>query len=120
MNLRPFVAKYSQFIAPSLLLNSFLFQFLEVLHFFVLQEFVDAAEVLTDTLVAEFVDFCDEAVQEVTVMADDDEGAVKVDERLLEYVLGLHVEVVGRLVKDKEIDGLEQKFEDGKTGAFAT
>ena len=96
-----------------ILLNSLLFQLLEILHFFVLQEFIDAAEVFADTLVAEFVDLCDETVQEVTVMADDDEGAVKVDERLLEYVLGLHVEVVGGLVKDKEIDRFEQKFEDG-------
>ena len=120
MNILSFVAKFSQFIAPSLLLNSFLFQFLEVLHFFVLQEFVDAAEVFADALVAEFVDLCDETVQEVTVMADDDEGAVKVDERLLEYVLGLHIEVVGRLVKDKEIYGFEQQFEDGKSCSFAT
>ena len=37
----------------------------------------------TDALAAEFVDFRDETVQEVAVMADDDEGAVKVDERLL-------------------------------------
>lgn len=103
-----------------ILLNSLLFQLLEILHFFVLQEFVDATEVFADALVAEFVDFRDETVQEVAVMADDDEGAVKVDERLLEYVFGLHVEVVGRLVKDKEIYGFEQKFEDGKTGAFAT
>ena len=96
-----------------ILLNSLLFQLLEILHFFVLQEFVDAAEVFADALVAEFVDLCDETVQEVAVMADDDEGTVKVDERLLEYVLGLHVEVVGGLVKDKEVDGFEQKFEDG-------
>ena len=83
-----------------ILLNSLLFQLLEILHFFVLQEFVDAAEGFADAVGPEFVDLCDEAVQEVTVMADDDEGAVKVDERLLEYVLGFHVEVVGRLVED--------------------
>ena len=118
--MRSSVAKYSQFLGYSMLQNLLLLQFLEVLHLFIFQEFVDAAEVFADTLVPEFVDFRDETVQEVTVMADDDEGAVKVDERLLEYVLGFHVEVVGRLVKDKEVDGFEQKFEDGKTGAFAT
>ena len=118
--MRSSVTKYSQFLGYSILQNLLLLQFLEVLHFFVFQEFVDAAEVFADALVAEFVDFCDETVQEVTVMADDDEGAVKVDERLLEYVLGFHVEVVGRLVKDKEIDGFEQKFEDGKSCSFAT
>ena len=41
-------------------------------------------------------------------MADDDDRAVEVAHRLLEHLLGLHVEVVGRLVEDEEVDGLQE------------
>ena len=52
-------------------------------------------------------------------MADADERAVEVLKRLLEDVLRLEVKMVGRFVKDEEIDGLEQEFHQGQAGALA-
>ena len=41
-------------------------------------------------------------------MADADDGAVEVLQGGFQHILGLHIEVVGRLVEDKEVAGFEQ------------
>ena len=51
-------------------------------------------------------------------MTHEDERAVVVEERLLEHFLGLHVEVVGGLVEDQEVVGLEEELQQGKTCAL--
>ena len=66
-----------------------------------------------DAAMAKLIDLRDEAVEEVAVVADADERAVEVLERLLEDVLRFEVKMVGRFVKDEEIDGLEQEFHQG-------
>ena len=68
---------------------------------------------------AKLIDLRDEAVEEVAVVADADERAVEVLERLLEDVLRLEVKMVGRFIKDEEIDGLKQEFHQGQAGALA-
>ena len=73
------------------------------------EPFVDTAEMLADLAAAKLIDLADKAVEEVTVVADDDSGAVEGLHSLLEDVLGRHVEVVGGLVEDKEVDGGEQQ-----------
>ena len=45
----------------------------------------------------------DGSVEEVAVVADDEDGAVIVGDHLLEQVEGLEVEVVGRLVEDEQV-----------------
>ncbi len=53
------------------------FQFAEGVHFF-FKEFVDAAQVLFHLFVAEFIYLAYQSVQEVTVVADEDKGTVKI------------------------------------------
>ena len=50
--------------------------------------------------VTEFIDFADKAIKEVSVVADNDECAIKVLKCLLEHIFGLEVKVVGGLVED--------------------
>src|SRR5690606_33543503 len=44
-----------------------------------------------------------EPVDEVAVVADQDQGAVVVGQQLLELVEGVHVQVVGRLVQHQQV-----------------
>ena len=81
----------------------FLFQFLQRIHLLLFEEFVDAAKMLRHLLIAEFVDLCHQSVKEVTVVRNDDQGAVEIHQRLLENIFGFHVEVVGRLVQNQEV-----------------
>ena len=53
-------------------------------------------------------------------MRNQDESAVVVLERLLQDVLGLHVEVVGRLVEDEKVDRLEQQLDHAEAHALAS
>ena len=62
----------------------------------------------------ELIDFRHEAVEEVTVVAHNDEGAVKILQRLLKHVFRAQIEVVGRLVENEQIEGFEQEFENGQ------
>ena len=95
-------------------------QILQILHLFGFEEFVNATEVLAHALVAELIDFGDKAVKEITVVAHDDEGSIEIDKGLLQDVLGLYVEMVGRLVEDKEVHRLKKEFEQCQSGALAT
>ena len=64
----------------------FLFQFLQRIHFLLFEEFVDAAKMLRHLLIAELVDLCHQSVKEVTVVRNDDQGAVEIHQRLLEDI----------------------------------
>ena len=55
----------------------------------------------------ELINFRHEAVEEVTVVAHNDEGAVKILQRLLEHVFRAQIEVVGRLVENEQVEGFE-------------
>ena len=74
-------------------------------------EFVDAAKMLRHLLIAELVDLCHQSVKEVTVVRNDDQGAVEIHQRLLEDIFGFHVEVVGRLVQNQEVDRFQQELD---------
>src|SRR3546814_1077734 len=45
----------------------------------------------------------DQAVEEVTIVADEDEGAFVVVQHLFQQVEGLHIEIVGRLVQHQQV-----------------
>ena len=77
----------------------FLFQFLQRIHFLLFEEFVDAAKMLRHLLIAELVDLGHQSVKEVTVVRNDDQGAVEIHQRLLEDIFGFHVQMVGRFVQ---------------------
>ena len=61
-----------------------------------------------------------EAVEEVAVVAHYDGRAVKGAYGLLEHVLRGHVEVVGGLVENEQVDRLEQQAEHGQAAALAS
>ena len=73
------------------------------------------AAVLFDAGAAEFPDAIDDAVQEVAVVADDEQGALPGLQRGFEPLDGFHVEVVGGLVEDEQVGLLQQ--EAGEKGA---
>ena len=54
-------------------------------------------------------DLIHQSVEEISVVADDEDGAVVVLYRLLEHSLAAEVEVVGRLIEDEEVGGGEEE-----------
>ena len=68
------------------------------------------------------VDFADplgDVVQEVTVVGDGQNGALVVLQELLEPQNALGVEVVGRLVKKKQVGGFKKKLAQSDAPALA-
>lgn len=94
-------------------------QFAERFHFLLFQKFVDAAKVFADALVAELVHLAYQSVEEVTVVADNNQCAVEVHQCLLQDVFGLQVQMVGRLVQDEQVDRFEQQFDHRQSGTLA-
>lgn len=88
--------------------------------FFLFEEFINAAQVLAHTTVAEFIYLGDESVKKVAVMADGDERTVEVPQRLLEYILCFQVEMVGRLVEYKQVDRLKEELYHAQPHALST
>lgn len=73
------------------------FDFADIFNFLLPEEAVDPVEVLGDAAVGEFVNLIGQSVEEIAVVGDDDQRAVESHQRLFENLLGLQVEVVGRL-----------------------
>ena len=69
---------------------------------------VDAAEIFAHFAPAELIDFCHQAVEKFAVVTYDNDRPVESKDGLLQHVLGLHVEVVGRLVEYQKVDGFQQ------------
>lgn len=84
------------------------------------QEVLDSAQVGFNLAVAKLKGQCAESFHEFPVVRDDDQGAVELQQRLLEHVFGGHVQVVGGLVKNQEVDGIQHQLAKGKSAAFAT
>ena len=95
-------------------------QLLEVLQLLTLHEFVDTFEVLGDLTTPELIDLTHEAVKEVTVVGDEDERTIIVEEGLLEDFLRLHVEVVRRFVENQQVVGLEEELEQSQARTLTT
>lgn len=95
-------------------------QLLEILELLALHEFVDTFEVLGDLPATELIDLTHEAVKEVTVVGDEDERTIIVEEGLLEDFLRLHVEMVRRFVEDQQVVWLEEELEECQARALTT
>ena len=95
-------------------------QLLEILELLALHEFVDTFEVLGDLPATELIDLADEAIEEVTVVRDEDERAIIVEEGLLEDFLRLHVKVVRRFVENQQVIWLEEELEQSQARALTT
>ena len=63
-------------------------------------------------------DLGDQSVKEVTVVGDDDRRAVECFDGFFQHIFRWHVEVVGRLIEDKQVDGLEQQPDHRQPGAL--
>ena len=61
-----------------------------------------------NTLVSKLIYLGDKAIEEITVVTHNNECTIEIHQRLLEYVFCLHIQVVGGLIEDKEIDRFEQ------------
>ena len=94
-------------------------ELVERFELFLLEEIIDAAEVLADLPSAKLVDFLHEAVEEVAVVAYHNDRAVEGEDGFLEHVLGAHVEVVRGFVEDEEVDGFEQQLDHGQARTLA-
>lgn len=68
---------------------------------------------------SEFQGLSDDGIEEVPVVGNDEESTGVVDERLLQDVLRLHVEVVGGFVEDQEVGRAHQHTDEGDTGSFS-
>ena len=82
------------------------------------QEIIDAAQVLAHQSTTELVDLVHQSVQKFTVVADQNYRAVKRMYGLFQYILGSHVQVIGRLVQYKEVYRLQQQFDHCKSASL--
>ena len=62
---------------------------------------------------------CHDAVEEVAVVADEDDGAGIVAQHFLQHVERLEVEIVGRLVEHQQVRGLGQRARQHQPAALA-
>ena len=98
----------------------FLLQFLKIFHLLRFQEFVNAAEMFADATMTELINLADKTIEEITVVTNHDERSVEIEQGPFQYILGLQVEVVGRLIENQQIHRLQQQFENGKAGALTS
>ena len=68
----------------------------------------------------ELINLADKTIEEITVVTNYDERSVEIEQGLFQHILGLQVEVVGRLIENQQIHRLQQQFENGKAGALTS
>ena len=68
----------------------------------------DRVAMLADTVFTKFIYFLYHAIKEISIVAHDDDRAIEVGDGLLEDIFGEHVQVVGRLIEDEQVDWLKQ------------
>ena len=73
------------------------------------EEVVDATEVLAHMPTPKLIDLAHQSVEEFSVVRHDNGGTVERLDGLLEHIFRRHVEVIGRLVEDEEVDRFEQQ-----------
>ena len=56
---------------------------------------------------AKFIHLLDKAVEEVAVVRNYDYCAVEILDSIFQYILGAHVEMIGGLIHDEQVDGLQ-------------
>ena len=80
-----------------------LLQFLKIFHLLRFQEFLNAAEMFTDATMTELINLADKTIEEITVVTNHDECSVEIEQGLFQHILGLQVEVVGRLFEKQYV-----------------
>ena len=59
----------------------------------------------------ELINLADKTIEEIAVVTNHDERSVEIKKCLFQHILGLQVEVVGRLIENQQIHRLQQQFE---------
>ena len=80
-----------------------LLQFLKIFHLLRFQEFVNAAAMFADATMTELINLADKTIEEITVVTNHDECSVEIEQGLFQHILGLQVEVVGRLFEKQYV-----------------
>ena len=73
-----------------------------------------------DLSVPELVHLVHQPVEEITVVGDNNQRAVICLERLFEYIFGLYVHMIGRLVKRKQVVRFQHQFRHSQSGPFSS
>ena len=68
----------------------------------------------------ELIDFRHQPIQKITVVTDADKRAVEVLEGSFEHILGLHIQVIRRLIENEQVAGFEQETNHRQTTAFSS
>ena len=84
------------------------------------QVIVNAAQVLTNLAATKLIYLIYQAIEELTVVAHDDGSAVECLDSFLQYILRLHIQVVGRLIENEQIHRLQQQLDHRQSAALAT
>ena len=100
--------------------RAFHLQFAERLNVFLGKEVVYAAYVFPHLSIAELIYFRHKSVQKITIVRYYYRRAIKSENSLFQHVFGLHVQMVCRLVENKQIDWFEQKLYHGKPASLST
>ena len=83
-------------------------------------EVVDAAQVFFHLSTTELVNLAHQAVEEVAVVAHQYHRAIESLYSLFQNILRWHVQMVGRLVKNEQVDGLQEQAYHRQPASFAT
>ena len=80
---------------------------------------VDAAQMLAYLSATKLIHLVYQSVEELTVVAHDDGCSIEGLDGFLENILRLHVEMVGWLIENQEVDRLEQQLDHRQSAALA-
>ena len=75
---------------------------------------------LFDAPATELIHFTNQPVEKIAVVADAYERAVKILECGFEHVFGLHIQMVCRLIQNKQVTRLQQQAYHRQTASFAS
>ncbi len=84
------------------------------------QVVVDATKVLHHLAAAKLIDLRHQAIEKLAVVRHDDGRAIEGLDGFLQHVFRGHVEVVGGLIEDQQVDGFEQQAYHGQARALTT
>ena len=65
-----------------------------------------------------FIDLRHQTIQEITVVAHNDNRTIKIANCLLQDILRTHIQMVGRFVEDKEVHRFKQQLNHRQAGPF--
>ena len=71
-------------------------------------------------LVAKLIDFLNQTIQKLTVVRYDNNRSVEIFQGILQDIFRAHIQMVGRLVEDKQIDWFKKQTDHRQTTALTS